>query len=244
MVKRSETMVYDAPAGRASRPRPRARGTVALALVGLLVVIAGGFVVPWFGDWPEGRWHEDAAQTLYQALFFGAQAVILFPSILVAFAGALDSLVFRILYTVVGVLCGLLVGAVGVWLGYMATSAAEDPSAERSPGGSSLSDGATAVVMVVVAVVMIAWAVVFAFLRRLACRIAAGVMLLVAMGATVALVVRYSPSSAGTAGLLVASFGYLLCAIAAFAGPRYERVPAAAPPPIADDLAMLPPGRL
>ncbi|WP_203654686.1 hypothetical protein [Actinocatenispora rupis] len=196
------------------RRRPEARGSVALPIVGLLLVVVGGLAMPFFGT---GKFAESSAAVRDLGVWVVVlnELVVLVPSALLAFAGTLDSVVFRIFYTILGVL-GVLVGAV----------------VELAAGGLASYQGyglpkASIGVSIIVGVVLLGWFVGFAFLRGLALRLVSGLLLLVPVAAHV-VVVRLALSSVPDtmiAGFDLAALGYLLCAIGCFVGPRYVMRP-------------------
>lgn len=230
-------MAYGPPV-RAPRPRAHARGTVAFPLIGLFLVVLGGFAVPWFGGDPTTG-GDQTVRSLGIAAFFGVQVMLLVPSILVAFAGTLDSPVCRVLYAILGVLGGLTLLVGGLVAGGMATSVKD--GVHDTVG---VSEGAAVGVVVAAGVVTMGWSILFAFLRGVGCRIVSGLMLL---GTAVSLAVAGAGlsgySTAASGGVLLAAFGYLLCSIGAFAGPRYDRLPFGPAGPMVDPM-FLPPGRL
>lgn len=209
-------------AGRV-RPKPKARGSIVLPILGILLVLACIFVLPWahaggrYVTLPD-VWRQTSDLPWYLA---GGWASLLVPGALIAFAGTLDSKVFRIIIACLGGLGGLLIIAALVIGGL--TSAHVD--------GHRPSLGLFPILIGVVDLVL--W-VGYAFLRGVACRIISGLLLLGAAITHTAEVYHVLKDHA-FAGAYVASLGYLLCAIGCFVGPRYitpYQGPALPPPVI------------
>lgn len=191
------------------RRRPQARASVALPLVGLALVAVGGFAMPFFGA---DQWQStnDAVRDAGVWGVVGGEFLVLVPAALLAFAGTLDSVVFRIFYTIIGVLCVLGGAIVELAAGGVASHQGYDlPSASIG-------------VSIIVALVLLAWFVGFAFLRGLALRVVAGLLLLgtVAVHVAAARFAQYFPDEI-VIGFEIAAVGYLLCAVGCFVGPRY-----------------------
>lgn len=191
------------------RRRPEARGSVALPLVGLALVAVGGFAMPFFGA---DQWQSSNEVVRDAGVWgvVGGEFLVLVPAALLAFAGTLDSVVFRVFYTVAGVLCVLAAAVVELAAGGLASHQGYDlPTASIG-------------VSIIVALVLLGWFVGFAFLRGLALRIVSGLLLLGTMAGQAALASlgRYFPDEI-VVGFEIAAVGYLLCAVGCFVGPRY-----------------------
>ena len=74
-----------------ARRRARVRATVALPLIGLVLILIGGLAMPWFGLDQAGRIPAGNGSAWGLAAFVASQLVVLVPAMLVAFAGTLDS---------------------------------------------------------------------------------------------------------------------------------------------------------
>jgi hypothetical protein len=202
------------------RPKPKVRGSIALPLIGILLVLACIFVLPWahtggqYVTLPD-VWSKASDLPWYLA---GGWASLLVPGTLIAFAGTMDSKVFRILIAVLGGLGGLSVIAINV-IGATVARA-------QLHGSFGLS-------VLAIGVVFGGLWVGYGFLRGVACRIISGLLLLGAAITHTAEVYHVLKDHA-FAGAYVASLGYLLCAIGCFVGPRYIQPyqGPALPPPV------------
>jgi len=187
-------------------------------LFGFVLILIGGVGLPWFGA-DKLDLHDTATfggvTTSSAAVGIGAfvlvQCMMLVPGILVALAGTLDSTVCRVLYAVLGVLSLIVLAVIELAAGGIA-----------SANGYTLPTASIGV-SVIVGVVLLCWFVGYGFLRGVALRVVSGLLLLLVagtLGLTALGLGQYSGVVAGGVGL--AAFGYLLCAIGSFAGPRYE----------------------
>ncbi|GIL27287.1 hypothetical protein [Actinocatenispora comari] len=206
------------PVGYApTRRRPRARGSLGVTLVGFVLIVVGGAGLPWFGA-DQLDLHDtsfggvtSSSSAVGVGAFVLVQCLMLVPALLVALAGTLDSTVCRVLYAVLGVLWLIVLAIIEIAAGGVA-----------SANGYKLPTAGIGV-SVIVGVVLLCWFVGYGFLRGLALRIVSGLLLLFAAGAfTLSAVGLAQYSGVVAAGIGLAGFGYLLCAIGSFAGPRYE----------------------
>ncbi|BCJ36263.1 hypothetical protein Athai_37660 [Actinocatenispora thailandica] len=211
-------MAYGPVSYAPTRRRPRARGSLGVTLFGFVLIVIGAAGLPWFGadqldlhDTSTFGGVTTSASAVGVGAFVLVQCLMLVPALLVALAGTLDSTVCRVLYSVLGVLWLIVLAIVEIAAGGVA-----------SANGYQLPTAGIGV-SVIVGVVLLCWFVGYGFLRRLALRIVSGLLLLFAAGMyalTAAGLAGYSGVVAAGVGL--AGFGYLLCAIGSFAGPRYE----------------------
>lgn len=212
------------PGRRQLRPKPKVRGSIALPIIGIILVLLCIFAVPWAHTGGEyvtlpDAWGKTSDLPWYLA---GGWAGLLVPGTLIAFAGTMDSKVFRILIACLGGLGGLLIIASLLLAGL---------TSEYAVGGHRPSLG---LFPILIGVVDLALWVGYAFLRGVACRIISGLLLLGAAITHTAEVYHVLKDHAFV-GAYVASLGYLLCAIGCFVGPRYimpYQGPALPPPVI------------
>jgi MFS family permease len=219
--------------------RARVSFSIALPLVGFLLVAAVGPTLTWvsFGGRTKSLWDlmrdlydakrgPDTFATNYVAWLWIALALF---SVLLAIAGTLDSKAWRwtlasltalFLLAVIG-LSVLALFAVGLVAGAVEkTATGED---HRGLTGAALGIG----IVVVLVLVVISIAIVFAMfaLRGIPYRIIAGLLLI---GSAIVHAAAVDKLFAGTVdaepGAYVACVGYALCALGCFIGPRYQRV--------------------
>jgi hypothetical protein len=226
-------------------PRPRARWTLGLALTGLGLVLACFLILPWArvgGEWitvPD-IWNADGIPPVY---LLGGWLVILWPAGLVTFGGTLDSAGSRALFALTCLLASSAVAAVVVAYPRELTVAFGQVADAVAPGGRLPTSPVA--LLIVVACGGVLFGAGYLASRGLTCRIISGVLLLfAALGHSIgAQGVLSGVESSFEAGAYAATFGYLLCAVAAFGGPAYEQPvtpdaaatgPASEQPPAAD----------
>ena len=205
----------------AARPRPKARGSIVLPLLGLALVVLCVFVLPWahvgstYVTLPK-LWTDtsDPMATLPPYVTVGWLGLF-GPAVFISFAGTLDSIVWRVLTAVAGGLIGAFVIVVGLVAGaVLASMAGTDNHTARSGAGLSIG------VSVAIGLAIVCFWVGYALLRRVALRVVSGLLLLGFAAVHVAMVSHDFTGHAGP-GAYVAAFGYFLCALGAFIGPRY-----------------------
>lgn len=201
-----------APPGRPPRPRPKVRGSILLPIFGVALVLLCFLVVPWvhtaghYVTLPD-VWDQGTPLPWYLS---DGWLGILVGATLISFAGTMDSKVFRVLLAILGILGGLTM--IGTML---------------------LLAHSTALVPILAGLVESGLWLGYAFLRGLACRIISGLLLL-GVTATHTGEVYHLLHGHAFVGAYLASFGYLLCAIGCFVGPRYVMPyqPPMLPPPV------------
>ncbi len=165
-------------------------------------------------------WNADGIPPAY--LLFG-WLVILWPAGLVTFGGTLDSRACRALFALTCLLASTAVATI-VIADPLGVTAAIDQAVQDQVGGRRQS-GSPVAILIVVACAGILLGAGYLVTRGMACRVFSGVVLLLA-----ALVhsigvqsVLGGVASSFEAGAYAGTFGYLLCAVAAFSGPAYEQ---------------------
>lgn len=206
------------PAGPPSpppRPRPQARGSLALPLIGLVVVLACFLVVPWAhaGDnyvTVPDIWDKSGNLPGYLA---GVWFVVFLLAAPISLAGTLDSLAFRVIAAVLfgcGALLLLVIGVIFL-VGAVFMSGPDEGRGKAY---------AIIVSYLLIGLVGVGLAVCYGLLHGLALRIVSGLLLLAAAVGHFAAVDDMTNGHAD-AGAYLACLGYLLCAAGAFIGPAY-----------------------
>ncbi|SHN26206.1 hypothetical protein [Cryptosporangium aurantiacum] len=218
--------------------RSKASFSIIFPLLGLFIAGLVCPTLPWIDSGTESFSLWELMDNLWEAGSaagddWGVQYVkwawpfVLVWAAFVAFAGTLDNAGFRITYGVIYTLCS--VGLLGMMLlGVLALMAASSTvSTSSGSTSSSGTDGGKLAIVIIGALIIFAVLILSVFLvfklRGLAYRILAGLGLFafaLLHLATVATLFDDSPVDAEP-GAYLASFGYVLCAVGCFIGPKY-----------------------
>ncbi|EXG80395.1 hypothetical protein [Cryptosporangium arvum] len=223
------------PAGLRTVKRSRTSAAIALPLVGLLIVGIVCPSLPWVDTGPEtfnlwdlmgNLWDVggDAMKTWSSQYFGYVWLVIAVWAFFLSMAGTTDNAGWRITYGVIYVLIGLAFFGSTVLSLVLVGAAAGAMGSEFNTEGTGLAVGVVGVILLVAFVVYVGVAILLFKLKGAGYRILAGLGLLSFAAVHFSALASLPEGAELEPGAYLSIFGYLLCAVGCFIGPKYFHV--------------------
>ncbi|GAA0271375.1 hypothetical protein [Cryptosporangium japonicum] len=223
------------PAGVRTVRTSRTSASIALPLVGLLIVGIVCPSLPWVDAGPEtfNLWNimgnlwdvgGDAMKTWSNQYFGYVWLVIAVWAFFLSMAGTTDNAGWRITYGVIYVLIGLAFFGSTVLSLLLVGAAAGAMGSEFNTEGTGLAVGVFGVILLVAFVVYVGVAILLFKLKGAGYRVLAGLGLLSFAAVHFSALASLPEGTELEPGAYLSILGYLLCAVGCFIGPRYSYV--------------------